>query len=88
MSKYETKLQQPFNLAVALANYCIKYIIAVFWICDVKSWSFQLKTISPTPSSSMQKVCLAEYLCSGSTKISNLNFITSNCACLPFDTLM
>ena len=73
-SKYETNLQQPFNLAVALPNFCIKHIIAVFGTCDVKSWSFQLKTFSPTPLFSMQKVCLADYLCSCSFKISTIIF--------------
>ena len=31
-------MKQPFNHAVALANFCIKHIIAVFGTCDVKPW--------------------------------------------------
>ena len=71
---YQISLQQPFNLAVALANFCIKHIIAFFRTFDVKPWSFQLKTFSPTPLLSMQKVCLADYLCSCSFKISLIIF--------------
>ena len=78
ISYFETKffgqLHSTFNLAVALANFCMKYIIAFFGTFDVKPWSFQLKTFSPTPLYSMQKVCLADYLCSCSFKISTIIF--------------
>ena len=49
-SNCQTLLQQSFNLAVALANFCIKQINEVFGTFDIKPWSFQLKTFSPTPN--------------------------------------
>ena len=39
IGKYDTELQQPFNLGVALTNFCIKHIIAGLVMSSIRAYN-------------------------------------------------